>query len=191
MASDVLALHDAPKVALHLGQVCDVWAGLHARLRNRLLRKLQTGSLGESERRLPGCTGKSGFRSMRVRRRRRAWLLLRQSVLNKCLWEYLRPGCGIALVFCASPLQPPQDMFHRNEYQHLQRMLRVLFVVYGMLKSDAQQRLQHRAATLSTLAMATAAWKGGVARANPQPREEGKESGQENMKLACPPELLH
>jgi len=60
---------------------------------NRLLRKLQTGSLGESER--------------------------RQSVLNKCLWEYLRPGCGIALVFCASPL------------------------------------LQHRAATLSTLAMAT------------------------------------
>ncbi|CAE7429128.1 klpA [Symbiodinium natans] len=60
---------------------------------NRLLRKLQTGSLGESER--------------------------RQSVLNKCLWEYLRPGCGIALVFCASPL------------------------------------LQHRTATLSTLAMAT------------------------------------
>ncbi|CAE8604667.1 unnamed protein product, partial [Polarella glacialis] len=45
---------------------------------NRLLRKLQTGSLDESER--------------------------RQSVLNKCLWEYLRPGCGIALIFCASPL---------------------------------------------------------------------------------------
>jgi len=45
---------------------------------NRLLRKLQTGSLDESER--------------------------RQSVLNKCLWEYLRPGCGIALVFCVSPL---------------------------------------------------------------------------------------
>ncbi|CAK0848516.1 unnamed protein product [Prorocentrum cordatum] len=45
---------------------------------NRLLRKLQTGSLDESER--------------------------RQSVLNKCLWEYLRPGCGIAMVFCVSPL---------------------------------------------------------------------------------------
>mmetsp|Transcript_87144 Transcript_87144/g.154264 ORF Transcript_87144/g.154264 Transcript_87144/m.154264 type:complete len:731 (-) Transcript_87144:93-2285(-) len=45
---------------------------------NRLLRKLQTGALDESER--------------------------RQSVLNKCLWEYLRPGCGIALIFCASPL---------------------------------------------------------------------------------------
>ena len=28
----------------------------------------------------------------------------RQSVLNKCLWEYLRPGCGIALIFCVSPL---------------------------------------------------------------------------------------
>lgn len=61
---------------------------------NRLLRKLQTGSLDESER--------------------------RQSVLNKCLWEYLRPGCGVALIFCASPL------------------------------------LRHRAATLSTLSMATA-----------------------------------
>lgn len=60
---------------------------------NRLLRKLQTGSLDESER--------------------------RQSVLNKCLWEYLRPGCGITLIFCASPLA------------------------------------QHRAASLSTLAMAT------------------------------------
>jgi hypothetical protein len=45
---------------------------------NRLLRKLQTGSLGESER--------------------------RQSVLNKCLWDYLRPGCGIGLIFCVSPL---------------------------------------------------------------------------------------
>ncbi|CAK0893251.1 unnamed protein product [Prorocentrum cordatum] len=45
---------------------------------NRLLRKLQTNSLDESER--------------------------RQSVLNKCLWEYLRPGCGIAMVFCVSPL---------------------------------------------------------------------------------------
>lgn len=45
---------------------------------NRLLRKLQTGSLDESER--------------------------RQSVLNKCLWEYLRPGCGVALIFCVSPL---------------------------------------------------------------------------------------
>merc|ERR1719265_2675480 len=45
---------------------------------NRLLRKLQTNSLDESER--------------------------RQSVLNKCLWEYLRPGCGIALIFCVSPL---------------------------------------------------------------------------------------
>lgn len=45
---------------------------------NRLLRKLQTNSLNESER--------------------------RQSVLNTCLWEYLRPGCGIALVFCVSPL---------------------------------------------------------------------------------------
>mmetsp|Transcript_38147 Transcript_38147/g.89464 ORF Transcript_38147/g.89464 Transcript_38147/m.89464 type:complete len:736 (+) Transcript_38147:103-2310(+) len=45
---------------------------------NRLLRKLQTNTLDESER--------------------------RQSVLNKCLWEYLRPGCGIALVFCLSPL---------------------------------------------------------------------------------------
>jgi len=45
---------------------------------NRLLRKLQKGVLDESER--------------------------RQSVLNKCLWEYLRPGCGIALIFCASPL---------------------------------------------------------------------------------------
>lgn len=28
----------------------------------------------------------------------------RQSVLNKCLWEYLRPGCGIALIFCVSPV---------------------------------------------------------------------------------------
>lgn len=45
---------------------------------NRLLRKLQTNSLDESER--------------------------RQSVLNKCLWEYLRPGCGIALIFCVNPL---------------------------------------------------------------------------------------
>lgn len=45
---------------------------------NRLLRKLQMGCLEESER--------------------------RQSVLNKCLWEYLRPGCGIALIFCVSPL---------------------------------------------------------------------------------------
>jgi len=45
---------------------------------NRLLRKLQTNSLDESER--------------------------RQSVLNKCLWEYLRPGCGISLIFCVSPL---------------------------------------------------------------------------------------
>ncbi|CAK0860792.1 unnamed protein product [Prorocentrum cordatum] len=45
---------------------------------NRLLRKLQTGSLDGSER--------------------------RQSVLNKCLWEYLRPGCGIAMIFCVSPL---------------------------------------------------------------------------------------
>jgi len=45
---------------------------------NRLLRRLQTNSLNESER--------------------------RQSVLNKCLWEYLRPGCGIALIFCVSPL---------------------------------------------------------------------------------------
>jgi len=45
---------------------------------NRLLRKLQTNTLDESER--------------------------RQSVLNKCLWEYLRPGCGIALIFCLSPL---------------------------------------------------------------------------------------
>lgn len=45
---------------------------------NRLLRKLQTGCLDESER--------------------------RQSVLNKCLWEYMRPGCGIALIFCVSPL---------------------------------------------------------------------------------------
>lgn len=46
---------------------------------NRLLRKLQSnGGLDESER--------------------------RQSVLNKCLWEYLRPGCGIALIFCVSPL---------------------------------------------------------------------------------------
>jgi len=43
-----------------------------------LLRKLQTNSLDESER--------------------------RQSVLNKCLWEYLRPGCGIALIFCVNPL---------------------------------------------------------------------------------------
>eukprot|EP00927_Polykrikos_kofoidii_P029272 TRINITY_DN25348_c0_g1_i3.p1 TRINITY_DN25348_c0_g1~~TRINITY_DN25348_c0_g1_i3.p1 ORF type:complete len:667 (+),score=118.55 TRINITY_DN25348_c0_g1_i3:27-2003(+) len=60
---------------------------------NRLLRKLQTGSLDESER--------------------------RQSVLNKCLWEYLRAGCGIALIFCVSPL------------------------------------LRHRAASLSTLSMAT------------------------------------
>lgn len=60
---------------------------------NRLLRKLQMGCLDESER--------------------------RQSVLNKCLWEYLRPGCGIALIFCVSPL------------------------------------LQHRSASLSTLAMAT------------------------------------
>jgi len=60
---------------------------------NRLLRKLQTGCLDESER--------------------------RQSVLNKCLWEYLRPGCGITLIFCASSLA------------------------------------QHRAASLSTLAMAT------------------------------------
>jgi len=60
---------------------------------NRLLRKLQTGNLDESER--------------------------RQSVLNKCLWEYLRPGCGITLIFCASALA------------------------------------QHRAASLSTLAMAT------------------------------------
>ncbi|CAJ1387350.1 unnamed protein product [Effrenium voratum] len=60
---------------------------------NRLLRKLQTGCLDESER--------------------------RQSVLNKCLWEYLRPGCGIALIFCVNP------------------------------------SLQHRAASLSTLAMAT------------------------------------
>lgn len=51
---------------------------------NRLLRKLQTGSLGESER--------------------------RQSVLNKCLWEYLRPGCGIALIFCVSPLLEHQAM---------------------------------------------------------------------------------
>eukprot|EP00929_Paragymnodinium_shiwhaense_P036500 TRINITY_DN19558_c0_g2_i1.p1 TRINITY_DN19558_c0_g2~~TRINITY_DN19558_c0_g2_i1.p1 ORF type:complete len:831 (+),score=163.55 TRINITY_DN19558_c0_g2_i1:135-2627(+) len=45
---------------------------------NRLLRKLQLGTLDESER--------------------------RQSVLNKCLWEYLRPGCGIAMIFCISPL---------------------------------------------------------------------------------------
>lgn len=60
---------------------------------NRLLRKLQMGCLDESER--------------------------RQSVLNKCLWEYLRPGCGIALIFCVSPL------------------------------------LQHRSASLLTLAMAT------------------------------------
>jgi len=45
---------------------------------NRLLRKLQTGTLDESER--------------------------RQSVLNKCLWEYLRPGCGISLIFCVNPL---------------------------------------------------------------------------------------
>ena len=45
---------------------------------NRLLRKLQMGCLHESER--------------------------RQSVLNKCLWDYLRPGCGIALIFCVSPL---------------------------------------------------------------------------------------
>merc|ERR1719506_1048097 len=45
---------------------------------NRLLRKLQTNTLDESER--------------------------RQSVLNKCLWEYLRPGCGISLIFCVSPL---------------------------------------------------------------------------------------
>jgi len=45
---------------------------------NRLLRKLQTNSLDESER--------------------------RQSVLNKCLWEYLRPGCGIGMIFCVSPL---------------------------------------------------------------------------------------
>lgn len=45
---------------------------------NRLLRKLQTGCLDESER--------------------------RQSVLNKCLWEYMRPGCGIALIFCVNPL---------------------------------------------------------------------------------------
>lgn len=45
---------------------------------NRLLRKLQTNSLNESER--------------------------RQSVLCKCLWEYLRPGCGIALIFCVSSL---------------------------------------------------------------------------------------
>lgn len=50
---------------------------------NRLLRKLQSNDLDESER--------------------------RQSVLNKCLWEYLRPGCGIALVFCVSPL-----MKHRS-----------------------------------------------------------------------------
>lgn len=45
---------------------------------NRLLRKLQSNGLDESDR--------------------------RQSVLNKCLWEYLRPGCGIALIFCVSPL---------------------------------------------------------------------------------------
>lgn len=45
---------------------------------NRLLRKLQTGTLDESER--------------------------RQSVLNKCLWEYMRPGCGIGMIFCVSPL---------------------------------------------------------------------------------------
>lgn len=45
---------------------------------NRLLRRLQTGGLDESER--------------------------RQSVLNKCLWEYLRPGCGISLIFCVNPL---------------------------------------------------------------------------------------
>ncbi len=31
--------------------------------------------------------------------------MVRQSVLNKCLWDYLRPGCGIALIFCVSPLQ--------------------------------------------------------------------------------------
>jgi len=45
---------------------------------NCLLRKLQTGALDESER--------------------------RQSVLNKCLWEYLRPGCGISMIFCVNPL---------------------------------------------------------------------------------------
>jgi len=46
---------------------------------NRLLRKLQTNSLNESER--------------------------RQSVMCKCLWEYLRPGCGIALIFCVSAME--------------------------------------------------------------------------------------
>merc|ERR1719506_669210 len=49
---------------------------------NRLLRKLQTNTLDESER--------------------------RQSVLNKCLWEYLRPGCGITMVFCISPMMRHQ-----------------------------------------------------------------------------------
>lgn len=45
---------------------------------NRLLRKLQTNTLNESER--------------------------RQSVLNKVLWDYVRGGCGISLIFCCSPL---------------------------------------------------------------------------------------
>jgi len=49
---------------------------------NRLFRKLQTNSLNESER--------------------------RQSVLNKCLWDYLQPGCGISLIFCISPLKKHQ-----------------------------------------------------------------------------------
>lgn len=51
---------------------------------NRLLRKLQSGCLDESER--------------------------RQSVLNKCLWEYLRPGCGIAMIFCVNPLLRHQNV---------------------------------------------------------------------------------
>ena len=59
-----------------------------------------------------------------------------------------------------------------------------------MLKSDPQQRLQHRAATLSTLAMATATWKGEITRTTLHLAKKG-EPGRENNKLACPPELLH